>query len=43
MNQFPSLLENEVTPLGFASFTSTKGTDENAFRVRNERVRELFL
>jgi len=43
VDKLASFLENEVTPLGFATLACAKRTDQNPFRVRDERIREFFL
>jgi len=43
VDELASLLENEVTPLGFATFACAKRGDQNPLGVRDERVRKFLL
>lgn len=43
LDKFASLLENEVTPLGFATFACAERSDQNPLGVRDEGIRKFLL
>ena len=43
IDKFTTFLENEMTPLGLASLTSTESGDQGALRVREKGVRQFLL
>jgi len=43
VDKLASLLENEVTSLGFATFACAKRSDQNPLGVGDEGIRKFFL